>query len=153
MTRSLIDVNAFAVSLVESHPGHEYVASRVHPALAGDDTLLVYSYVPFRAQWILTNEWGYDRIDARNAVSSFLQHPVSVVDADIETVLDSYEISAEKNHDVYDSFYISLARTHEADAVLTTDRGFEELCDGESFEYLNPVPEDVLERFASMNDQ
>lgn len=151
MTRLLIDVNAFAVSLVESHPGHEYVTSRVHPALTGDDTLLVYSYLPFRAQWVLTTKWGYDRVDARNAVSSFLQHPMAVIDADTDTVLDSYDISSEKNHDVYDSFYISLARTHDTDAILTTDRGFEQLCEGESFEYLNPVPDDVLEQFSRVN--
>lgn len=151
MTQLLIDVNAFAVSLVESHPGHEYVTSHVHPALTGDDTLLVYSYLPFRAQWVLTTKWGYDRVDARNAVSSFLQYPMAVIDADIDTVLDSYDISSEKNHDVYDSFYISLARTHDADAILTTDRGFEQLCEGESFEYLNPVPDDVLEQFSRIN--
>ncbi|KYH24875.1 hypothetical protein HAPAU_32520 [Halalkalicoccus paucihalophilus] len=151
MTRLLIDVNAFAVSLVESHPGHEYVTSHVHPALTGDNTLLVYSYLPFRAQWVLTTKWGYDRVDARNAVSSFLQHPMAVIDADIDTVLNSYDISSEKNHDVYDSFYISLARTHNTDAILTTDRGFEQLCEGESFEYLNPVPDDVLERFSRIN--
>lgn len=151
MTRLLIDVNAFAVSLVESHPGHEYVTSHIHPALTGDDTLLVYSYLPFRAQWVLTTKWGYDRVDARNAVSSFLQHPMAVIDADIDMVLNSYDISSKKNHDVYDSFYISLARAHDADAILTTDRGFAELCDDEPFEYLNPVPDNILEQFAQMN--
>lgn len=151
MTRILIDINAVAVSLVDSHPGNEYITPHVHPALSGDDTLLVYSYLPFRAQWILTAKWGFDCVDARNAVSSFLQYPLTVVDATIDTVLDSYEISAEKNHDVYDSFYISLARGHAADVVLTTDRDFEQLCEDEDFEYLNPVPGEVLERFSSMN--
>ena len=151
MTRVLIDVNAFAVSLVDSHPGNEYIRPHVHPALSGEDTLRVYSYLPFRAQWILTAKWGFDRVAARNAVSSFLQYPLTVVDATIDTVLDSYEISTEKNHDVYDSFYISLDRMHDADVVLTTDRDFEQLCEDEEFEYLNPVPGEVLERFSCMN--
>jgi len=32
-----------------------------------------------------------------------------------------------------DSLLVSLARTHEADALLTTDIGFENLCSDEAF--------------------
>jgi predicted nucleic acid-binding protein len=64
-----------------------------------------------------------------------------------ETVLHAYEISSEKNHDVYDCFYLTLARDANTDVLLTTDRDFEALCEDEPFEYVNPVPEDVLTEF------
>lgn len=50
-------------------------------------------------------------------------------------------------HAVDTSFYIALAREDDADILLTTDRDFEALCQDESFEYTNPVPEDVLSEF------
>lgn len=62
-----------------------------------------------------------------------------------------YEISVEKNHDVYDCFYIALARNGSADKLVTTDRDFEQLCERGSFEYVNPVPEDVLKQFHTVN--
>jgi predicted nucleic acid-binding protein len=74
--------------------------------------------------------------------------PVQVVP---DTVLDAYDISAEKNHDVYDCFYIALVRSVDADSPVTTDRDFEELCEDEPFEYTNPVPDDVLSEFRAVN--
>jgi len=66
-------------------------------------------------------------------------------------VLDAYEIRATKNHDVYDCFYIALARQAEVDRIVTTDRDFEALCEDEPFDYTNPVPESVLEEFHSVS--
>jgi predicted nucleic acid-binding protein len=144
--RVLPDVNALAIQLVEDHPGHEYVAERLVPALGGERTLLVFGYLPLRVQWVL-EEMGFDTVEARNAVSSLLQYPITSVEATPETVLEAYGISAEKNHDVYDCFYVALARAVEADQIVTTDRDFERLCADEPFESVNPVPEDVLSAF------
>lgn len=144
--RLLADVNALAIQLVDDHPGHPYVADELVPALAGEDTLLVFGYLPLQVQWIL-EDLGFDTVDARNAVSSLLGHPMEFVDADDGTLLDAYELSAAKNHDVFDCFYLSLAREADADALLTTDRDFDRLCEEESVEYLNPVPEEVLAAF------
>jgi predicted nucleic acid-binding protein len=74
--------------------------------------------------------------------------PIQVVP---DTVLDAYDISAEKNHDVYDCFYVALARSADADRLVTTDRDFEELCEDEPFEYTNPVPDDVLSAFHTVD--
>jgi predicted nucleic acid-binding protein len=60
----------------------------------------------------------------------------------VNSAVHSYEISAEKNHDVYDSFMLALARTYDADSLITTDDDFEELCDGEAVTYTNPIPPD-----------
>lgn len=144
--RVLADVNALAIQLVEDHPGHRHVVEELVPALEGRDTLLVFGYLPLRVQYIL-DDLGFDRVEARNAVSSLVQYPIEFVGPDAETILAAYEVSAEKNHDVYDSFYLALARDVGADKLVTTDTDFEELCAGEPVEYVNPVPKDVLEQF------
>ncbi len=149
--RVLPDLNALSIQLVDDHPGHPYVAEELVPALTGSDSLIVFGYLPLRIQWVL-EDLGFDTHEARNAVSSLLQYPLEFVDVDDKTVLDAYEISAEKNHDVYDCFYLALARQTDADVLVTTDRDFNRLCDNEPFEYVNPVPEEVLERFHNINE-
>lgn len=141
--RVLPDLNALAIQLVDDHPGHEYVAEQLAPALRGTQTLLMFGYLPLRVQWVL-EDLGFSTIEARNAVSSLLQYPMESVEVTPDTVLDAYEVSSEKNHDVYDCFYLAVARTANADRLVTTDRDFESLCEGEPFDYTNPVPEDVL---------
>jgi hypothetical protein len=148
--RVLPDLNALSIQLVDDHPGHPYVADELVPALTGEDTLLVFGYLPVRVQWIL-EDLGFDSVDARNAVSSLVQYPMEFVDVDDKTILEAYEISAEKNHDLYDCFYLALAREADADELLTTDRDFERLCEDEKFEYVNPVPENVLEEFHTVS--
>lgn len=144
--RVLPDVNALAIQLVDDHPGHASVTPELSPALRGEETLLMFGYLPLRVQWIL-EDLGFEEVAARNAVSSLLRYPMEFVDVDAETLLAAYSISAEKNHDVYDCFYLALARAADADVLVTTDRDFERLCEGESVAYVNPVPDDVLERF------
>lgn len=148
--RVLPDINALSIQLVDDHPGHEYVASELVPALEGERRLLMFGYLPLRVQWVL-DDLGFETVEARNAVSSLLQYPMESTAVDQETVLDAYEISAEKNHDVYDCFYIALARQADADRLVTTDRDFESLCADEPFEYANPVPERVLSEFHSVS--
>ena len=97
-------------------------------------------------QWVL-EDLGFETVAARNAVSSLLEYPMEFVDVDDGTVRDAYEISAAKNHDVYDCFYLAVAREADVDVICTTDTDFETLCSGEPFEYRNPVPTEVLEQF------
>jgi len=148
--RLLPDLNALSIQLVDDHPGHPYIADELNPALQGDDTLCLFGYLPLRVQWIL-EDLGFDSVVARNAISSLLQYPIEFVDSDSQTVLDAYEISAAKNHDVYDCFYIALARQATVNRIVTTDRDFETLCEDEPFDYTNPVPESVLEEFHTVS--
>jgi predicted nucleic acid-binding protein len=148
--RILPDLNAISIQLVEDHPGHQYIANDLVPALRGEHTLLIFGYLPLRVQWVL-EDLGFSTVDARNAVSSLLQYPMESPTVTPDTVLHAYEISSEKNHDVYDCFYVALAREAEADVLLTTDRDFEKLCGEEPFDYSNPVPEDVLAEFHSVS--
>ncbi|KTG25158.1 PIN domain-containing protein [Haloferax profundi] len=149
--RVLPDLNALSIQLIDDHPGHAYVADHLVPALQGQHTLLMFGYLPLRVQWVL-EDLGFSTVDARNAISSLLQYPMESVDVTPKTILHAYEISAEKNHDVYDCFYIALAREANADALVTTDRDFEALCKDESFEYTNPVPDDVLSEFHAVKN-
>ena len=144
--RILPDLNALSIQLIDDHPGHPYIADFLVPALQGEHSLLLFGYLPLRVQWVL-EDIGFPTVDARNAVTSLLQYPMEPVDVTSKTVLDAYEISAEKNHDVYDCFYVAVAREAEADKLVTTDRDFEKLCADEPFEYVNPVPDDVLSEF------
>jgi predicted nucleic acid-binding protein len=149
--RLLPDINALAIQLIDDHPGHPYVAEELVPALRGDHTLLMFGYLPLRVQWVL-EDLDFATVRARNAVMSLLRYPMESVEVEPDVLLDAYEISAEKNHDVYDCFYIALARDADADKLVTTDRDFEELCENEPFEYANPVPEDVLSEFHTVNE-
>lgn len=144
--RVLPDINALAIQLIDDHPGHPYIADHLVPALEGTDTLLLFGYLPLRVQWVL-EDLGLSTVDARNAIRSLLRHPTKSIEVTPETVLAAYDISVDKNHDVYDCFYVAIAREADADRLVTTDRDFETLCADESFSYTNPVPESVLEEF------
>lgn len=144
--RLLADVNALSIRLLDNHPGHSYVSEVLTPALTGEETLLAFGRLPLRVQYVL-EDLGFESVEARNAVSTLLQYPIEFVETDGETTLEAYDISAAKNHDAYDCFFLAVARRADADAIVTTDRDFERLCRGESFDYENPVPEDVLSEF------
>ncbi len=143
----LLDVNSLAIALTDNHPGHEYIRPIVERGVKGKLDLLLFDYLPFRAQYVMEKKFKVPKIKARNSIQYFLRSPILVISASRETLLHAYKISAEKNHDVYDCFFISLAREENADAILTTDTDFEHLCDEEDFSYLNPVPISILKRF------
>ncbi|WP_246988422.1 type II toxin-antitoxin system VapC family toxin [Halorientalis marina] len=138
----LTDVNVLAIGLTDDHPAHDDVFPWIQNALDGPNVLLVFDYYPLRAQYLMTNNFGVDAVAARNAIQSLVRSPARIVGATETTLLEAYEISAEKNHDVYDSFILALARTYDADYLITTDDDFDELCDSEEVSYTNPIPPD-----------
>lgn len=147
----LLDVNSMAIFLVEDHPGNEYISEEIEKGFTCDRDLIVMDYLPFRVHWIHTTKWGVKSKDSLQAIQSFLEAGIEVVGMDREKVLETFEIADEKDHDVYDCFYIGLARQVDATHILTTDKDFDILCEGESFEYLNPVPTEVIEKFHIFN--
>ena len=136
----LTDVNILAIGLTDDHPSYEDVYPWIEEALDGPNALLVFDYYPLRAQYIMTKQFGVKPVDARNAVQSLVQSPARIISATDTTVLEAYEISAEKNHDVYDAFLLALARSYDADYLLTTDTDFDKLCETEDVTYQNPIP-------------
>lgn len=142
----LTDVNVLAIGLTDDHPAHEDVYPWIQNALDGPNVLLVFDYYPLRAQYLMTSNFGVDTVAARNAIQSLIRSPARIVSASETTLLTAYEISAEKTHDVYDSFILALAREYNADYLLTTDDDFDELCHDESITYTNPVPAEKREK-------
>ena len=55
---------------------------------------------------------GYDK-------QSLVRSPARIVSTTETVLLEAYEISAEKNHDVYDSFIIALARVYDGDYLIS----------------------------------
>lgn len=149
--RVLLDVNALAIALVNDHPGYEYVHPELDAGLDGAFDVVVFDYHPLRAQYVMTTDFAVNRVAARNSIQALLRQPIHIVGATRETLLDAYEISATKNHDVYDCFLIALGHEHAVDCLLTTDTDFEDLCEDEPLTYANPVPRPVLEQFDSVS--
>jgi predicted nucleic acid-binding protein len=142
----LTDANVLAIALTDDHPAHEDVFPWIQNALDGPNVLLVFDYYPLRAQYLMTSNFGVDDVAARNAIQSLVQSPARIISATETTLLEAYEISADKNHDVYDSFIVALARACDADYLVTTDRDFDDLCEGEDVKYANPIPAEKHEK-------
>ncbi len=149
--RILLDVNSLAIFLVKDHPGNEHISEVIERSLKDLKDILIMDYLPMRAHWVMTSKWGVDEKASREAIKSLLDSQIKIVKASKSTIIDSFSISNEKGHDIYDSFYISLARQENADYILTTDTDFKELCRDEDFDYLNPVPDRILKKFQSFN--
>jgi predicted nucleic acid-binding protein len=144
----LTDVNVLAIGLTDDHPAFDDVYPWIQNALDGPNVLLVFDYYPLRAQYLMTNNFSVNAVAARNAIQSLVRSPARIVDATESTLLEAYEISAENDHDVYDSFIVALARDYDADYLITTDEDFDDLCDGEDVNYVNPIPTEKRETLA-----
>lgn len=147
----LTDVNVLAIALTDGHPAHDDVYPWLQNALDGPNVLLVFDYYPLRAQYLMTSNFDVEAAAARNAIQSLIRSPARIVGATETTLLDAYEISAEKNHDVYDSFILALAREYDADYLITTDGDFEDLCGSEDVKYVNPIPAEKRENLAYLD--
>lgn len=145
----LTDVNILAIGLTDDHPAYDDVWPWLRDALDGPNVLLVPDYYPLRAQYIMTSDFGVRDVEARNAVQSLIRSPARIIGATDTVLLDAYTISAEKQHDVYDSFILAVARAHTAAYLVTTDSDFEHLCEGEDVEYRNPIPEEKLDTLST----
>ena len=147
----LTDVNVLAIALTDDHPAHEDVYPWIQNTIDGPNVLLVFDYYPLRAQYLMTSTFGVDAVAARNAIQSLVRSPARIVSASETTLLEAYEISAEKNHDVYDSFVVALTRAYDADYLLTTDGDFDDLCADEDVNYVNPIPPEKRETLARID--
>jgi len=148
----LTGANILAIGLTDNHPAYDDVYPWIANALDGPNALLVFDYFPLRAQYSMMTQFGVAEIDAHNAIQSLVQRPARIISANQTTLLDAYEISAAKNHDVYDSLILALAKSYEADHLITTDTGFDELCDGEKVTYQNPIPGEKRDKLTLVDD-
>ncbi len=139
-------MNVLAIALTDDHPAYDDVYPWIQDAIDGPNVLLVFDYYPLRAQYLMTSNFGVDATAARNAIQSLVRSPARIIGATETVLLEAYEISAEKNHDVYDSFILALTRAYDADYLITTDGDFDDLCEGEDVKYVNPIPPEKREK-------
>ena len=148
--RIVVDVNTLAIYLVEDHPGNGFVSPEFEKGLRGQFVPLLLDIVPIRAFWIMTRRWGCDRDQSEKAVRHFLDAYATVEYCPIEKriVLEAFELAHELRHDVFDTIYVSAALRNGASTIMTTDTDFQRLCQRKKLKYVNPVPKQVLEKFA-----
>ncbi len=151
MTRKLIDINFLSIFFVEDHPGFSYIKKLMDKGLTGAFKIIIPEILPFRAFWILTTKWGIDKQLAKEIILEFVKNysiPI-YVGLKRETIIEAFKYSNELNHDIYDCYYLALAKQENATSILTTDTDFDKLCKKIGLNYENPVPIDILKKFSA----
>ena len=149
----VLDVNTLAIFLVKNHPGNEYVYPLVEEGLRGAYIPLIMDILPVRAYWIMTRRWQCPERESVEAVKHFVDayERVRYPSLQRQTIIQSFRLAEELRHDVFDCVYLALALQEGAEAVVTTDTDFENLCHRVGLEYINPVPAETLRRFKEQN--
>lgn len=157
MESLLIDINSFAINLVEDHPGFNYIEPIFSSALSGSQLIKILDIVPYRAFWILTKKWQIKKSIAKEVVEKFIKtYPqIEYFGIDRTSLILSFEYATNFNHDIYDCYYLAGAVANKCSAILTTDKDFIKLCQNlndfysYSLNYINPVPDDILSQFSA----
>jgi len=151
MNRKLIDINFLSIFFVEDHPGFSYIKKLMDEGLTGAFKIIIPEILPFRAFWILTTKWGIDKQLAKEIILEFVKNYSIPIYAGLkrETIIEAFKYSNELNHDIYDCYYLALAKQENATSILTTDTDFDKLCKKIGLNYENPVPLDILKKFSA----
>jgi predicted nucleic acid-binding protein len=147
---AIVDVNTLAIYLVEDHPGNKFVTHELEKGLKGQYVPIILDNIPIRAFWIMTRTWGCDKAEGEKAIRHFLDayHTIEYYSIDKKTIHQAFDLARELHHDVFDTIYLSAAIQIGASAIITTDTDFQRLCQRKKLRYVNPVPTQVLEKFA-----
>ena len=156
MLRILVDINCFAINLVEDHPGFPFVESVIGEGLRGMHQLVVLDPVPIRAFWVMTTQWGLNKSEVSETIEDFVRAHSQVEYGGLnrEDLEQAFVLARSLHHDLYDCYYIAGALAKGCNGILTTDVGFRKLCkdlqalNGVAIDYRNPVPNEVLRRFS-----
>lgn len=151
MTRKLIDINFLSIFFVEDHPGFSYIKKLMDEGLTGAFKIIIPEILPFRVFWILTTKWGIDKQLAKEIILEFVKNYSIPIYAGLKrkTIMEAFKYSNELNHDIYDCYYLALAKQENATSILTTDTDFDKLCKKIGLNYENPVPLDILKKFSA----
>lgn len=156
MIKKLVDINCYAINLVDDHPGYAYVEPQITKGLKGNFKLVVLDVVPFRVHWMMTKRWQFDKVEAQEVILNFIRgNPnIQYIGLDYNAISQAFELTKRLNHDLYDCYYLAGAISSNCQSILTTDTDFDKLCQklralGEiSIEYENPVPKKILTEFS-----
>lgn len=151
--KRVFDVNILAIYLVNGHPGFEFVSPVVEQGLRGAYIPLIMDFLPTRAYWIMTKQWGLPKKDCEKSIENFLDiyDIPKYASLSRETIRHGFQLAEELNHDVFDCMYLAFALQEKATGIVTTDCDFEKLCNSLNLKYINPVPKEVLSRFNEQN--
>jgi predicted nucleic acid-binding protein len=151
MNKKLIDINFFSIYFVENHPGFNFVKNIMDEGLMGVFKIIIPEILPFRAFWILTTKWGIEKKIANKIIFEFVSNysSPSYVGLKREGIIGAFKYSNEFNHDIYDCYYLALAKQENATSILTTDTDFDKLCKKIGLSYENPIPPDILKTFSA----
>jgi len=151
--RRVLDVNVLAIFLVKNHPGNKFVSPILEEGLRGAYIPLLMDILPVRAYWIMTRRWRCSEKESAEAVKHFIKayDGPRYLSLEKETIVESFRISEDLKHDMFDCIYLAFALQEQADAIITTDTDFKRLCKHLELQYINPVPSEVLERFKGQN--
>ena len=113
--------------------------------------IIIPEILPFRAFWILTTKWGIEKKIAHEIIFEFVRNysSPSYVGLKREGIIGAFKYSNEFNHDIYDCYYLALAKQENATSILTTDTDFDKLCKKIGIIYENPIPPDILKTFSA----
>ncbi|MGA2310206.1 MAG: PIN domain-containing protein [Candidatus Bathyarchaeia archaeon] len=151
--KRVLDVNVLAIFLVKDHPGNVFVSPIVEEGLRGAFIPVLMDILPVRAYWIMTRRWGCHQVESAKAIEHFVKayDRVCYTGLQRETIVESFELAEKLKHDVFDCAYLAFALQERAKGIVTTDTDFERTCGQVGLEYINPVPKNVLKRFAEQN--
>jgi len=151
MNKKLIDINFFSIYFVEDHPGFNFIKKIMDEGLTGVFKLIIPEILPFRAFWILTTKWGINKQLAKEIIFEFVKNYSNPIYVGLkrETIIEAFKYSNELKHDIYDCYYLALAKQENTTSILTTDTDFEKLCKKIGLKYENPIPHEILETFSA----
>jgi len=143
------DVNILAIYLVRDHPGNKYVTPIIESGLKGEYIPVLIDILPIRAYWIMEKKWKIEKGEAEASIRDFLEKYDNLLITKLtkETILNAFKLSKELRHDIYDTVYVSVAKSTNATTIITTDTDFKKLCKKTNLKYLNPIPPKILKKF------
>ena len=149
MDKKVVDLNFFSIYFVNNHPGYEFIKKIMDDGLNGSFKLIIPEYLPFRAYWILSSKWKLQKKEVKGLINDFVNNysGPDYIGLERESIIEAFRYSDELNHDIYDCFYLALAKQEMASSILTTDTDFEKLCKSIGLKYENPVPIEILKKF------
>lgn len=111
---------------------------------------LILDILPLRAYRVMTSKWGCEPKESAGAVLHFVRsyEVLRYYALSRETIARSFTLAKELRHDVFNCAYLAAAIQEGASTILTTDTDFESLCGRIHVAYANPIPREVLKRFA-----
>ncbi len=150
----LLDLNLFAISIAENHPGYQFINTLMNEAEEGKWDLWISEYAIFRVHWILTSKWKLDKLEAHKILSDFItrNQKIRIIGLQKLGIHDAFSIAKSNKFNLYDCYLLALARQEKLTGILTSDTDFDKMCPKLGLKYWNPVPNSILKDFKKIQE-